>query len=336
MLSRVNRGLLAAMVACVAFICVAPALHAQARSKRLILKDGSYQAVREWQTKGDRIRYFSVERYEWEEIPNSIIDWPATEKYNSGLREPDTAAAREADAEEKAEREREKAAQPDVAPGLHLPATGGVFLLDNFAGQPQLVELVQNGGEINQNKTQNMIRATINPLASTKQSIELRGPHAQVQAHLEQPALFANVDQNTDSGGAETVAKNAAGREGRPDLDQQEGRYRIVRVESKQALRVIGNVKISITGSTSEESKFVASKTEPVSGGWVKITPQERLAPGEYALVEMLGPKEMNLYVWDFGVNPRAPQNPTAWKPAQPAPSKTGSDEGPLLNKRPK
>jgi hypothetical protein len=315
---------------------LAPALHAQAHSKRLILKDGSYQAVREWQTKGDRIRYFSTERYEWEEIPNSLIDWPATEKYNSGLREPDTVAAREADAEEKAEREREKAAQPDVAPGLHLPATGGVFLLDTFGGQQQLVELVQNGGEINQNKTQNMIRSTINPLASTKQSIELRGLHAQVQAHLEQPTFFANVDQNTDSSGAEAIAKNAAGKEGRPDLDQQEGRYRLVRVGSTKGARVVGNVKISITGTTSEETKFIASKTEPVSGGWVKITPQERLAPGEYALVEMLGPKEMNLYVWDFGVNPNAPQNPTAWKPTQPTPSRTGSDESPLLNKRPK
>ena len=39
------------------------------------------------------------------------------------------------------------------------------------------------------------------------------------------------------------------------------------------------------------------------------MTPKQSLAIGQYALMEMLDPKEINLSVWDFAVEPQAGDN---------------------------
>jgi hypothetical protein len=74
--------------------------------------------------------------------------------------------------------------------------------------------------------------------------------------------------------------------------------------------------------------------TTSALGDWIKLTPSEPLPPGEYAVVELLDKKQINLFVWDFGVNPSAPQNAGAWMPRQP--DKGNSDKGPALEQRPK
>ena len=65
--------------------------------------------------------------------------------------------------------------------GVRLPDGGGVFLLETYKNQPQLDELVQTNGEINKQTGKNILRATINPVASMRQSIELKGVHARGQ-----------------------------------------------------------------------------------------------------------------------------------------------------------
>lgn len=300
---------------------------AQQNPKRLILKDGSYQAATKWEIQGDRVRYYSSDRYDWEEMPKDLVDWPATEKYNQEHEKQRTITAAEVTQEEEAEKRAEEAQSPTVAPGLRLPDGGGVFLLDNFRGQPQLVEMVQNGGELNKQTGKNILRAAMNPLTlSSRQTIEIKGLHARVQAHEAQPVFYMNVNQadsDPDAGGAPSK-----------DTNQQPDRYRIVRVEQKKDNRVVGNLSIAIYGKVTEKEDWVKTTISPV-GDWVKVTPDEALAPGEYALVEMLGKKQINLYVWDFGVNPAAPANSSAWVPRQPAQSNTGTNESPVLNKRP-
>jgi hypothetical protein len=281
-------------------------LAAQQLSKRLILKDGSYQLATEWQVKGDRVRYFSSERGEWEELPKEMVDWEATEKYQkeraAGATTPEAIAL---DKDLEAERKADEARSPHVAPGLRLPDDGDVVMLDTYEGQPQLVELQQSGSDINRDMKGNILRGAINPIASAKQAIEVPGPHAKVQAHASVPSIYVNVAQQD-----KTEAQDQPGQDAQPW-----DRFKVVRADAKQDKRVVGNIKIAVYGKVSQQQKFVPTTAEKLTGGWVKVTPTKPLDPGEYALVEMLGKEGMNLYVWDFGVNPGAPANLMATKP---------------------
>ena len=97
--------------------------------------------------------------------------------------------------------------------------------------------------------------------------------------------------------------------------DQAPGdRFRIIRLEAKGDKRLVGEIKVAVYGKISQDAKFVPTTTQAMKGGWVKVTPTDTLPSGEYAVVEMLGKEGMNLYVWDFGVNPNAAANSIAFK----------------------
>jgi hypothetical protein len=312
----------------VLFILLGHQSAGQTTARRIILKDGSYQSVTKYEVKGDRVRYLSAERDEWEELPTSLVDWPATEKYEkdraAGAAIPEAA---EVDKEMREEREVDEAQLPQVAPGLRIPEESGVFLLDNFKGETQLVELQQSEGDINQNKKGNIFRAAINPVASAKATVELEGEHAKIQVHVAVPSIYLKED-------APAEAPQASAQKPDPSTDNSHAesqgaqkpqqavqaivpfdRFRIVRAQVKGGKRTVGDIKRAVTGKVSQEQKYIQTTIDRVSGGWLKLTPTEDLAPGEYVVVETMSQEGMNLYMWDFGINPNAPANANPWKP---------------------
>jgi hypothetical protein len=332
----------ALVLACWAPLLLGPTVtRAQDLAKRLILKDGSYQSVTKYEVKGDRVRYVSAERGEWEELPKSLVDWPATEKYEkdraSGAPTPEAA---ELDKELEAEREADEARSPHVAPGLQLPEEGGVFLLDTYESRAELVPIDQRGGSVNKNTKGNILRAAVNPVASAHQTVEVPGKHAPVQSHVAVPALYINIDRGGEPEADAAIPQpneEDAKKEGtkKADAPSPAERFRIVRLEPKGDKRVVGEIKVAVYGKISQDAKFVPTTTQPMTGGWAKVTPTESLATGEYAVVEVLGKEGMNLYVWDFGVNPGAPANTVAFKP-DPSGTQSKSDQAIELQKRKK
>ena len=249
--------------------------------KRLILTDGSYQTATEWKKSGDRVKYFSAERGEWEEIPVALVDWKATDEWNADRAKSDTEEMKQVTAEEVAARKEEMLNIPLVAPGLRLPAEGGVFLLEELAAKPVLSKVERTKIQVNDNLGKNMLKRSINPVSSQTQTIELKGAAAKVRVHTASPAIFVDVENDQGPMPGDV--------------------FRIVRLERKKDLRVLAKNKVAVTGQETMTERFLHSRAEKFSGDWWKVIPLEDLTPGEYAIVISNGAEDSSV-VWDFGV----------------------------------
>jgi flagellar motor protein MotB len=299
-----------------------PEVPGMGANHRLILKDGSYQLVRQYEIAGDRVRYISAERGgDWEELPADMVDWEATRKWEQDhavqpaeAPSPAMKEAAEIDKEEATERDEQKARMPEVAKGLELPDQDGVFVLDIFQGTPELVELVPS--ELNMNSKTKRGLSTLNPMAGAKASLELDGAHAKVHFHVNEPAFYLSLEARDDAeqvishaitvqtGGAAEAANRKHG------AHSATSGFAIVRVDERKALRIVGAIHMSVTGTVTQDENTIPAKAEVLPGKhWLKLTPQKPLPIGEYALVEILSASDINQSVWDFRVDPQLGDN---------------------------
>ncbi len=302
---------------------------------RLILKDGSYQVVMSYQVNGNVVRYTSAERDATEEIPTELVDWDATRRW-----ERQHPAEKESDAgqgldeapppaidPELLKEEADRAAwTPEVAPELRLPEQDSVLALDTFHGAPELVPLVQSEGELNRTTGHNILKLAINPRAASHQIEQLKGVEAAVQLHVDTPAIYVRLGDDSGvmrggtpltvdthgAGGAKTDSSGGASSGGSADSG-----YVMVRADVRTDARVLASFNIGVLGGgVKEQEDAIETASEVLPGGhWMKVTPKRPLDFGEYALMEVVSENEINLGVWDFGVHPVAPENRDAIKP---------------------
>ena len=288
----------------------------------LILKDGSYQVVMSYKVQGETVVYVSAERGgDTEEIPLSLVDLEATRRYEQS-HDPEQSGKPPVLDPELAKEETERLSHtPEVAPDLRLDTQDAVLLLDTFQGTPELIPLTQTGGDLNKKTGHSILKGLVNPLAASHQIVEIRGPRAPVQAHVAQPVLYLAVgeDAGAPTGSAPMVV-NTHGATGNapvtPSGGSPDSRYVIVRADVRQDVRILTSFKIGALGGVKRQEDVVETTTELLPGGhWMKITPTQPLLFGEYALMEVISEKEVNLGVWDFGIHPTAPENRDALKP---------------------
>jgi hypothetical protein len=287
---------------------------------RLILTDGSYQQVRRWEIKGDRVRFISSERNGvWEEMPVSLVDWKATETFahahtDEGREEAAASDdARAVDAEAAAEKAEITSRTPRVAPRLNLPNRDGVWVLDYFQNQPELVTLEQGSGDVNQQTGHNVQRGQINP-PPRKAEIRLDGEGSRVHLHENQPVFYVSLTGGDDSAGSDALTVAASDAKNAGAVSSPKSQYAIVEVDPRRNYRVITNTALSQLGHQTENVTETTTTVLP-GGHWMKVVPKQKLTIGQYALMELLGPREANLSVWDFAIDPQSGDNRNAILP---------------------
>jgi hypothetical protein len=262
--------------------------------KKLILKDGDFQLVREYMRNGERVRYYSLERGAWEEIPASLIDWVETQKAEAAKAAQEKAELDKLHKQEEASRV-EMALDVDAslqtASGVFLPSGEGMFAVE---GKKSTL-LAQAGVEAHRDKKQFLKQiASPIPIVPSKTNIELPGAHAQARLDPGQLEFYLR-EAPPDPDSTAVIQKSSRPGESGPDVE-------LVRATAKGNKRVLEQIKTLFGEKLDEGRNTVLLQRWQVAPNVFRFTLGEPLTPGEYALAEIL-PDGINLYVWDFGVD---------------------------------
>ena len=244
------------------------ALAAWAANVKLYLKDGGYHLVREYQVQPDRVRFYSVERSEWEKTPLDLVDLKRTEAES---------AARNAQLEKEAKAISEEA-KPSASwrtRSARSPREPGVYWVDG--GQTKTLK--QGESTVHTNTGRSILRRLSPiPMASGTGTLEMNGA------------------------GSETVFTNP-GQEFYLQLAQAEN-FGIAKLTVKGTVRVVEELTFPATaqaGDPEETPTLVPILQREAAEGLYKIRPQDPLVPGEYAVIEYT-PGKLNMQIWDFAV----------------------------------
>jgi hypothetical protein len=249
---------------------------------RLYLTDGTWHQVSEYKLEADRIRYYSVERGDWEEIPASLVDLKKTETERHVVVEVAKKAAAADDAEEKFEREEARLLSL-------IPMEAGAYYLD---GEKALT-LKQAESKIVTSKKRAVLKAIAPlPIVPGKASIELDGEHSAFVVRDSRPAFWLRISTTE--------------------------RFGILRCRPKKDVRVVEKWNImSATNEISSDRETLEIFRQQVGNDLYKLWPQEALAPGEYAVIQF-AEGERGIQLWDFRVETpeESPAGKTTEKPA--------------------
>ena len=235
--------------------------------------------VSQYQVIGDRVRFYSVERSDWEEIPTSLVDWAATRKAAQQVSERDKQAialAHSVDLEEHPGR-LDVNAGLGLPPGMLLPSGDGLFAYNGHS----IVKIKEDLAKSRLDKGR-FIAKLISPVpvVPTRYTIFLAGKRAKARIADSEPVFYYR-----STGG--TVPQ-----------------FQLMRASVKGKNREFAYLD-EYMGQKQTDAHEIPVNIQPVFPDTYRMIASEDLSPGEYVLAQMLpSSKTVDLYVWDFGVDP--------------------------------
>jgi len=253
-----------------------------------MLKDGSFHLVREYQVQRDRVRYYSTDRSQWEEIPAELVDWDATKNADAEQSKRDAAIVAKLAAREEARRIEplDTDASLEAAPGVFIPPGEGLFA---FNGKTVVrLSQAETQSKLSKKRVVEQVLAPIKVVPS-RHTVSVEPAHAKFRVATGQPEFYMRT------------------------ADAREPEMELIRAKVHGTSRTIENLD-ELFKQQSEVRETLPLQRWDVAKGVYRFTLGEPLEPGEYAFIEIVAGEGMSLYVWDFGVDAAATSKPTAEK----------------------
>jgi hypothetical protein len=247
------------------------------RGKKLMLTDGGFALVREYEIEGDRVRYYDLDSSQWEQMPVAMVDWEATKKIEAEETQRDAAIVAKVHKQETARQAvpLDIDASLEVAPGIFLPPGDHLFVYDGKGVLP--LPQAETDSKLSKSHYLGQILIPI-PIVPTRHVISIQGAHAKLRIVATHPEFYVRVSN---------------GRQ--PDLV-------LIRAKPHGESRHVENLD-QLFGASNESRDVVPTQRWDIAGGVFRYTLGQEITPGEYAIAEMVQEQGPSLYVWDFGVD---------------------------------
>jgi hypothetical protein len=236
---------------------------------RLYLKDGTHHTVSEYQVLKDRVRYYSTERGDWEEIPLELVDLKKTESEQKEIVESTRAEAL-------AEREESKAESDFRKELAGIPEEAGVYWITQ--GGWKALKLAEQ--KITNSKKRQVLKVMSPlPIVAGKSTVEIDGENSSFPIADARPEFYFRLSRD------EHLA--------------------IYRLKPGKGVRIVETIQIvPVSNEVIEQPVEVETFKRQVGEQLYKIWPTKPLEPGEYAVVEFTPPEDrsLTLQVYDFAI----------------------------------